>query len=207
MTRLLDDWEKALHSDWKLPTLVVCALTHYQFEAIHPFLDGNGRVGRLVAILFLIEQGVVQLPLLNLSAYFAADRGAYYDGLLSVSTEGSWDQWIRYFLRGVGARSLAGVADSERLLAVRDELRRRLVSERSRPTALRLADQLFINPFMTAQNAARLLSVSEPAAQAAIRQLAAMGVLREVTGQQRRRVYIAEDVLRAIEGRGPTAQR
>lgn len=200
LARCLDNWERALHETTRLPTMVTCALIHYQFEAIHPFLDGNGRLGRLISILYLLAHGVLAYPLLNLSAYFESDRDAYYAGLLAVSTDGAWDAWVRYFLRAVTEGALAAVADCERLLTVRDELHQRLADERARPTTHRMIDPLFVNPYVTARGVVASLTVSQPAAQAAIRQLVEMGILREVTGGLRNRGYLADDVLAAIEG-------
>ncbi len=196
----LDDWERTLHEPSRHPSLVMCAVLHYQFEAIHPFLDGNGRLGRLISILYLIDKRVLDQPLLNLSIYFESDRTAYYDGLLSVSTSGTWDAWVRYFLQGVAEGATAAVADCQRLFTLRDDLRSRLTDEHARPTAHRLLDLLFTNPFVTAKHVADTLNVSGPAAQAAIKQMADMGLLDEITGRPRHRVYVARDVLAAIEG-------
>src|SRR5665647_1723286 len=112
MTRALGDWELFLHDRTSLPDLVQCALMHEHFEAIHPFLDGNGRVGRLLITLFLTERGRLTQPLLYLSAYIEAHRSDYYDALLRVRTEGDWESWLLFFLRGVQETAVAAAAQT-----------------------------------------------------------------------------------------------
>jgi Fic family protein len=204
MLECLDAWERYVHADDGIPPLIRCAQLHYAFEAIHPFYDGNGRVGRVVIILYLIEQGLLAHPLLYLSAYFERDRDAYYDGLMSVSREGAWGQWFTYFLRGITEQASAAVADCERLLAMRRTYIDRLNSRHARPTTIRLVDHLFENPYVQTRSLSNRLNVSFAATQMAIDQLVEMGLLQEVTGQKRNRVYLAVEVLAAIEGTPPT---
>jgi len=199
LARLLSDLELFMH-DRALPPLVQAALLHYQFEAIHPFRDGNGRVGRLLVSLFLCERGLLAQPLLYLSAYFERTRPDYYELLLRVSTRGDWDSWIRYFLEGVRVQATDAVEDAQRLLAVRERHRQALVASKARPAALQLLDQLFLNPYVTARSAAELLAVSDPTVRSAIADLRAHGILVEVSGRKWGQLFLATEILRALRG-------
>lgn len=192
----LGDWEKFLHERDRFPDLVQCAVMHEQFEAIHPFLDGNGRVGRLLITLFLVERGRLPEPLLYLSDYIEAHRQEYYDTLQRVRTEGDWPGWLRFFLAGVQETARAAVRQASRLMDLREEYRQRL---HKKPNALRLLDELFVNPYLTAARAVRILDVSDPTARQTVAFLQKEGLLEEVTGRSWGRVYLARPILRAIE--------
>jgi Fic family protein len=198
----LADLERYLHERTLRP-LVQAAVIHYQFEAIHPFDDGNGRVGRLLVLLFLAERGLLPQPLLYLSAFFERTRSAYYDGLLRVSTHGDWDGWLRYFLEAVRvqAREAADLAD--RLLALQARYRAALQAEHATANALALVDALFENPYVSAAVAERRLGVSAPTARATIRALEERGILREITGRRWGRVFRAEEVFGLLRGEEP----
>ena len=198
MPDLLSDWERFLHERHQLPDLVQCALMHEQFEAIHPFLDGNGRVGRLLITLFLTERGRLFQPLLYLSAYFEAHRQAYYDALQRVRTDGDWAGWLGFFLRGVEETAREAVHQASRLTDLYDAFRLRL---RQKPNALALLDELFVNPYVTVSRAARALKVSDPTARQAIVLLEGAGLLEEISGRSWRRLYLARPILEAIENR------
>ncbi|MGA9876736.1 MAG: Fic family protein [Solirubrobacteraceae bacterium] len=199
MKKALGDFETFLHND-SLPTLVVAALAHYQFEAIHPFGDGNGRVGRLLISLLLHERGLLPQPLLYISAYFERSGAEYYDRLLRVSTHGDWQGWLSYFLTGVEIQSQAAVEDAERLLDLQARYHELLVQAKARPGARQLIDQLFINPYTTASRSAEFLDVSRPTARAAIRDLVEQGILREITGQKWGQIFMADEIFRAARG-------
>lgn len=207
MTEALGEWEKFLHEDKDIPPLVQCALIHYQFEAIHPFVDGNGRVGRLLITFFLCERGHLREPLLYLSAFFDQNRDEYYSRLLKVSRSGDWIGWIRFFLRGIATQASAARVDSERLVALQKSYREMFQKRKASPTALAIVDELFLNPYVTATRLAKRLNVSFPTVQTNIDWLLGIGVLREITGRQRNRVYCAEELLRAIEGQSVAATR
>lgn len=199
MERALGEFEKALHEPSELPPLVQIAMLHYQFEAIHPFMDGNGRVGRLLIPLWLCAKELLSSPLLYLSAYFEAKREEYYQGLLEVSRRGRWSEWIAYFLGGVAeqaddARARAGV-----LLSLREDYHRRLRQPRISAKALHLIDELFRSPYLSVGIAGDLLGVTFPSAQKIVNKLVAAGILREITGRERKRIFVAEEILRAIE--------
>lgn len=196
MHAALDAWERFLHERGQLPELVQCGLMHAQFESIHPFLDGNGRVGRLLITLFLIERGRLSQPLLYLSAYIEKRRQEYYELLQGIRARGDWAAWIRFFLEGVADTSSEAVGRSWRLMDLRERHREKL---RDRPRAQRLLDALFVNPYGSVARAERLLGVSNPTARQAVRQLQEAGMLEEVTGRSWGRLYLAKPILRILE--------
>jgi len=206
MKEALGEWEKFLHNEKDLPPLVQCALMHYQFEAIHPFVDGNGRVGRLLITFFLCERGHLPQPLLYLSAFFERHRTEYYGRLLGVSKSGDWMGWIKFFLQGIATQASAAIEDSQRILALQKRYREMFHRRKASGTALAIMDELFLNPFVTATRLTERLGVSFPTVQTTIDWLVKTGVLREITGRQRNRIYCAEELLQAIEGK-PAASR
>lgn len=199
MHEALAAWETFLHHRGELPDLVQCALMHEHFEAIHPFLDGNGRVGRLLIPLFLIERGRLSHPLLYLSEFIERHRDDYYRGLMRVRTHGDWNGWLHYFLAGVEWSARRAVRQARQLLALREELRQRIGAK---PRALALIDPLFENPFLDASRVKRLLGVSDPTARKLIGELETAGIVRETTGRAWGRQYLAAGVLAAIDDPG-----
>ncbi len=202
MMEALQAWERFLQERGRVPDLVQCALLHQQFEAIHPFLDGNGRVGRLLITLFLIERARLSQPLLYLSAYIDRHRGEYYDGLQAVHTDGDWKRWIRFFLTGVEVIAQEAVAQAAQLMELRERWRERLTDY---PKAAQLLDALLVNPYMSVARAERLLKVSNPTARQLVARLEKLELLTEVTGREWGRLYLARPILRIIEqmrGRG-----
>jgi Fic family protein len=192
----LANWEEFLHERGHFPDLIQCALIHEQFEAIHPFLDGNGRIGRLLITLFLIERGRLSQPLLYLSSYIEAHRQAYYDLLQSVRTHGDWNSWIIYFLSGVTETAQQAIRQTGLLMDLREGYYHQL---RDLPKAVGLIDQLFVNPYMTVARAAQVLGVSNPTARKAVEALEHAGVLKEITGREWGRVYLAGAISEAIQ--------
>lgn len=197
MHEALRKWEAFLHVRDELPDLIQCALMHEHFEAIHPFLDGNGRIGRLLVTLFLIERGRLSQPLLYLSDYIDATRGEYYELLQRVRTHGDWRAWLCYFLAGVAAVSEAASAQAGKLLALRESLRARLAAH---PRAVALIDELVRNPYIHVAQAERLLGVSNPTARSAVNALVKEGVLEEITKRSWGKLYVARPVLAIIQG-------
>jgi len=190
-------WEKFIH-DSDLPPLVTIALAHYQFEAIHPFLDGNGRVGRLLITLFLIERQVLPTPLLYLSAFFEAARRDYYDGLRGVSERGAWSDWIEYFLLGVARMSEDALSRARRMNGKLAEWQK-IVAGDSTNAPLRVVELLAANPFITTKGAAERLSVAFTTAQRAIERLDRLGIVKQVGDAKRDRVYCAKALLDILE--------
>ncbi|MEP6934334.1 MAG: Fic family protein [Nitrospirota bacterium] len=182
-----------------MPLLIRLAAIHYQFEAIHQFLDGNGRIGRLLIILLLCKEGALPEPLLYLSAYFERYRNEYYRLLLAVSQSDKWIDWISFFLLGVAEQSRDALARSGQLLRLWQEYREKFQSARSSALQLRLLDQLFVYPAITVNQAATLLKVTHRSAQLNIEKLVCKGILKEATGKQRNRVFVTPQIVKIIE--------
>jgi len=185
----LDNFEKFLHERDQLPVLVHCAVAHAQFETIHPFLDGNGRVGRLLITLLLFERGILQKPLLYLSYYFKAYRAEYYDWLTAVRTDGDWEGWTRFFLRGVHMVSRAATDTAREILDLRERHREMLQDASAPARSLVLLDRLFEYPLITITQAAEHLGVAYNTAHKDLQQLVDLGIVRETTGKGRNRTY------------------
>jgi len=196
MMAALGNWEIFLHERETLPDLIQCALMHEQFEAIHPFLDGNGRVGRLLVTLFLVERQRLPQPLLYLSVFIEAHRQEYYDLLQRVRTHGDWGGWLRWFLRGVEITARDVAQRAVQLMAMRENYRAQLADK---ATAMRLLDGLFVNPYVSARRAAQFLGCSPPTAMKAIGELQRRGILAEATGRQWGRVYLARQILELLQ--------
>jgi Fic family protein len=197
MMEALDMLERFFH-DASLPPLVQAALLHYQFEAIHPFLDGNGRVGRLLVILFLLERKVLPAPLLYLSAFFEATRQEYYTLLRSVTEGGEWEAWTEYFLNGVARQSEDVLSRAARVNALLDAWRL-TVAGASSATPVELVGLLGENPYWTVSGVAKRLGVAYTTAQRAIQRLVEASILRPLTDAKRDRVYCAEAILGVLE--------
>ena len=194
----LSHWEKFLH-ERMLPPLVHVALAHYQFEAIHPFLDGNGRVGRLLITLQLCERDILPAPLLYLSAFFEATRSDYYAGLRSVSEHGDWEGWVQYFLNGVARQSEDALSRAERINHLLTHWRDELSGQAGTKVALQLLDMIGANPFLTPRGAEDELSLAYNTVIRAIGQLEKLKVLKQVSEAKRDRVYCAKAILDILE--------
>ena len=195
----LSDLERFLHAN-DLPLLISIGLAHYQFETIHPFLDGNGRIGRLLIALMLVWSGALPQPLLYLSVYFEQHRGEYYDHLLITSQQGDFYPWLRFFLRGVRRQARDAEERTVRLVELQHQLRNELLEEGRRNTVVRLAEHLFSVPLTTPVRAEQVLGVTRPTAQAAIEALVERRDLVEVTGRGRGRIYEAPRIFKAVYG-------
>ncbi len=199
MLTALDQFEKFIHLPSELPPLVRLAFIHYQFEAIHPFLDGNGRVGRLLIALLLCEWGLLPQPLLYLSAYFEANRQAYYQHLLAVSKKGDWEDWLRFFLIGVRDQSLDAKQRVHALLALRTQYQQQLKQERAFDRLIQVIDFLLGQPITTVRQIEAGIGVSDyKVAQRYVNKLVQLGILREITGMGRNRIFRADEILRAM---------
>lgn len=197
MRACLEQWETFLH-DRSLPPLVQVALAHYQFEAIHPFLDGNGRVGRLLVTLFLVERGILPTPLLYLSAFFEATRRDYYNHLLGVSARGEWSAWLQYFLNGVARQAEDALSRAERINGLLMKWRAAAAGTASK-TPLALVDMLAANPYLTIKRAAKQLGVAFTTAQRAVERLESLSIVKEISKARRDRVYCARAILNILE--------
>jgi Fic family protein len=199
MNDALADLERFLHED-ELPNLVAMALAHYQFEAIHPFLDGNGRIGRLLVPLALCQRGVLERPMLYLSAYFERHRSRYYHLLFETSATGDPIPWINFFLDGVAQQSRDAEERTVTLVDLQREIREELLAAKVTNTTVRLAESLLDRPYVTAKRVTRQFDVTPPTAQKAIDSLVDQGILTEVTGQKRNRVYLSPKIMDAVYG-------
>jgi len=174
-------------------------LIHYQFEAIHPFLAGNGRIGRLLITLLMVAWDLLPAPLLYLSAYLEAHRQAYYDLLLRISQQGDWETWLLFFLEGIATQGHDAVARAERLQTLRERYRRQIQERQASAKLLQTVDFLFVRPLLTVQQLQDEVGVSFPTAGKYASLLQDLGMLREITGQARNRVFRADEVLDALE--------
>lgn len=192
MPACLGDLETFIHTETPdLPLLAKAALVHVQFETIHPFLDGNGRLGRLLITFLLCEHGVLREPLLYLSLFFKQNRAAYYEHLQAVREDGAWEDWLAFFLRGVSETARQGIQTAQSLLRLFGTDRAR-IEDLGRPaaTALRLYQFLQRRALTTIQDAARHLGLSQPTVTSALMHLQALNIVRETTGRQRGRVFV-----------------
>ncbi len=199
----LGELEKFWHAPSPLPLLIRLAMIHYQFEAIHPFLDGNGRIGRLLLTLLLVSENVLPQPMLYLSAFFEKNRDEYYRRLLAVSQDGQWSEWISFFLRGVAEQSRDAVQRSEKLLGVWQRYRQQFQTVRSSASLLKLIDQLFHLPYLTVGMAKSILGVTFRSASLNIEKLVAGGILEELPGRKYGRIFRAREILEVLEAIDP----
>jgi Fic family protein len=199
MQGALSDLEEYLHRDDGYPLLMRLAFVHYQFEAIHPFLDGNGRIGRLLLSLLSVHWGLLPLPLLYLSGYFESHRSDYYGLLAAVSERGAWRDWLLFFLRGVAEQARDANARAKRLQDLQIEWRKRFQVLRVPGLVLSVVDLLFVNPIVTASDVQARFGVSHPTAMQALRRMEAAGVVIEATGGRRNRLYVARAVMETVQ--------
>ena len=184
---VLGQLENFLHDQrTQVPLLIRCGLAHAQFETIHPFLDGNGRVGRLLITLMLCEEKALSRPLLYLSLFLKAHRAEYYDRLTAIRTQGHWEQWLMFFLRGVSATALAATQTAKDIVALRD-VHRNEVAKNAK--ALTLLDHLFRYPTVSVNNVRKLMGCTFPTASKLITDFETRGWLQEMTGNERNRLW------------------
>jgi len=185
----LANFERFLHEDHNLPVLIQCGLTHAQFEAIHPFLDGNGRVGRLLITFLLVHHNVLHRPLLYLSYYLKRRRGEYYDRLMAIGEHDDWEGWLRFFLRGVAETAHEATETARAILALRERHRTLLQEQGLGLNGSRLLDLLFQQPLVNVNLVRDHLDISYKPANKLIEQVTQAGLLEEITGGQRNRRY------------------
>jgi len=183
--------ERFIHSEVNIPPPIKIGMIHAQFETIHPFLDGNGRVGRLLITFLLCQNEILIRPVLYLSYYFKRHRQRYYELLQSVRDHGDWESWIKFFLEGVATVSLEATATARAIVELRERHRQTIIDEfgRAAGNALRVLENLYKTPFLTTRSVQQLLRITFPPAAALIQKMADKDMLVEVTGQDRYRVY------------------
>lgn len=199
MEQVLGDFEIYLHGNDANPPLIRLAFIHYQFEAIHPFIDGNGRIGRLLLSLLLVHWNMLPLLLLYLSAYFEKHRQRYYDLLLAVSERGAWDEWLRFFLQGVAEQAKDANHRARELEDLRVAWQNRLHQVRASGLALAVVNFLFQRPVLSATEVREHFDVTYQTAMNTLRRLEAMQILVEVTGQARNQQFMASSILQIIQ--------
>ena len=194
---LMSDLEKFWHDESiTVPHLIRLAISHYQFETIHPFLDGNGRIGRLLVPLYLVSNGLLAKPSLYLSDFFERNRASYYDALMRVRVSNDMIHWVRFFLQGVAETATKGRNVFKEILALRTDAEHKLLSLGKRaPNAKQALNLLYRRPMLSATDLEHGLGVSHPTANALLRDFIRLGILREITGAARHRLYVFETYL------------
>jgi Fic family protein len=193
----LGELERFLQAPTDLPSLLQIGLAHVLFETIHPFLDGNGRVGRLLITFYLCERGILQKPVLYLSHYFKKHRAAYYDHLQAVRDTGDWERWLIFFLCGVIEVSAQATETARRILALREDHRGAVTTRLARAAANghRVLEHLYERPIVSVADIQTLLGTTYPAASNVVNRLATLGILREITGYRRNRLFRYESYI------------
>lgn len=197
LTDGLDAWQSWIREREDVPTIIRVAAAHYQFETLHPFHDGNGRLGRLVMALQLMSAGDLRYPVLNISPWLEQNRTDYQDGLLRVSQTGEWDPWVCFISSAIHAEALEVIARVDKLLALRESFQMTL--QGAKGVSLRIADDLIGYPMITASLAAKLYEVSYQAANTAISKLVDLKILRQRTAGRYDRIFQCDSVLNALE--------
>ncbi len=195
----LADLERYWHTVDIYPPLVRLAFIHYQFEAIHPFVDGNGRMGRLLLSLLLVAWNLLPLPLLYLSAYFEHHRQGYYELLMGVSQKGNWREWLNFFLHAVTEQALDTIERVKRIQDLQLAWRTQLQHERATGLTLSVVDLLFESPVLNANRIVERCQVSHQAAMQILRRLEALDIVRENTKRKRNRLYIAPSIVEIVQ--------
>jgi Fic family protein len=199
MKMCLSDWEKYVHSTLKIPPLIQCAMMHYQFEAIHPFLDGNGRVGRLLVTFYLCERGYLSQPLLYLSGFFEKYREDYYQRLLKVSQKGEWLDWIEFFLQGVVNQSTDAITDAKKILDLHSHYQNLLKSTKKIPqTSHRLIDEMFNNPIVSISGLSKEWALPFNSIKRGVNRLVEVGILQEIENRKRNKLYQAPMLMKLL---------
>jgi Fic family protein len=191
MRQSLDNLEKFLHNPQPMPTLIKVGLAHAQFETIHPFLDGNGRTGRLLITFLLCEQNILQRPLLYISYYFKKYRSEYYDRLQAIRDNGDWEGWLKFFLSGVDEVAQEAAATARKIVNLKEEHRQLVLNAMGRKAgnAITLLESLYFRPIFTVEHAEAMTNLSYPNANTLIKDLIDIGLLQEITGQKRNRAF------------------
>lgn len=194
---LMSDIEKFIHNESiLLPELLKIAVVHYQFETIHPFLDGNGRVGRLLIPLYLVSRNILKRPILYLSDFFERNRKLYYENLTTVRQENNIEQWFKFFLVGIIETCKSGIATFDSIMQLQKQVDIDIQSLGNRMTSAKaVTDHLYQKPAINADGVSKVCGISMPSAYKLISSLEELGILREVTGGQRGRVYIFDEYL------------
>jgi len=200
MNHCLSELENYIHSNPKESVLVQCAYVHYQFETIHPFLDGNGRLGRLLILFLMLDRGILTHPILYLSSFFHKYRSEYYNRLFEVSQKSAWSEWLKFFLRGVCDQSRSAINDGKRLKSLHDKLFAQVKAGKKMPeTAPRIIEELFHTPMVSISLLSKKWKLPYNSVKNGIDRLVNMGILIEQTGAMRNKIYICPKLLKIID--------
>jgi len=200
MMQALGDLEKYMHSKLNNPLLIECGLIHYQFETIHPFLDGNGRVGRLLITFFLCHKEILKKPLLYLSHYFKQHRAEYYDRLTAAREKGDFESWIKFFLYGIADVAEEACATSNKITTLKDNDKKRIIEpyKESSKTVI-FYEKLFDRPIVSIKDIAKIMKTTFPTANDICKKLCNLDILREITGQERNKLFAYEGYLNILK--------
>lgn len=182
----LSDLEKFLYEEDNIPSLIKIALIHAQFESIHPFLDGNGRIGRLLITFWLCSENILSQPLLYLSYYFKENRTEYYDRLMDVRKHGAWEEWIKFFLKGISYVADEATNSAKAIINLKEKYTHKISDNNSNSNYIKLLELLFENPIITKKQASELLGVSYPTASSIVDDFESLQILRDGSPDQRR---------------------
>jgi Fic family protein len=195
-----DKWEKWINAERDIPIVIKMALGHYQFETLHPYANGNGRLGRLIGLLQLVEDGSLSYPILNLSAWLEVRRTEYVDGLLRLTQTGDFDAWVRFYSEGVLVQAEKGVATIDALESFKEVMLSNLRAARVRGAAFEIAESLIGYPIINVTTAQSIAGISFQAANHAVSTLVEHGILEETTGRPRNRLFVCNPVLAIVQG-------
>jgi len=199
MKGALGDWEKFCNSDVQMPVLIQAAIIHYQFEAIHPFIDGNGRIGRLLITILLLQKGCLTHPMLYLSEFFDRYRDDYYRRLLAVSQKGDMQNWIEFFLRGVIRKSEDALSDAKKILQYYDSCQTIIKSSKKVPESIyKLIDEIFTIPILSISTISKKLGLQYNSVKNGVLRLVKLGILKPVGDKQRNKIYAAHELLKIL---------
>jgi cell filamentation protein, protein adenylyltransferase len=198
LDELLTQMERYMNATNGLPRLVRFALTHYQFECIHPFDDGNGRLGRLMIALQLCKQGQLERPLVYVSGFFERHRHDYYDLLYRVSTEGAWIEWIQFFLTAIASQAKDALQRAKHLDRLREDFHARVRKKRASAMLPKVIDELFTSPAINVAIVQQVTRMAAPSAGNLVKRLEEVGILHEVTNRKRNRVFVASEIVLAM---------
>jgi len=196
MMQALGDLERYMHSGLSYPLLIECGLIHFQFETIHPFLDGNGRIGRLLITFFLCHRGILKKPLLYLSHYFRQNRLEYYDRLMEVREKGSFETWIKFFLLGVAAVAEEACDASDKIISLKNKDKNKITALHKETSKVAIFhEKLFTRPIISINDVGTIMNTTFPTASNICAELVKMNILKEITGKERNKLFAYKNYL------------